>query len=69
MNNTKGHSSLTPMVSSKSNMTKAYFKRFQVQYMHMQSRKIDYHVIIHLTTQDKNKYNTPKYHYVVKFTN
>jgi large subunit ribosomal protein L5e len=50
-------------------MTKAYFKRFQVQYMHMQSRKIDYHVIIHLTTQDKNKYNTPKYHYVVKFTN
>jgi hypothetical protein len=60
---------LDTMVSSKSNMTEAYFKRFQVKYMHMQAKKIDYQAIICLTIQDNNKYNTPKYHYVVKFTN
>jgi len=43
------------MVSSKSNMTKAYFKGFQVKYMCKQARKIDYHAIIHLTIWDKNK--------------
>jgi hypothetical protein len=57
------------MVSNKSNMTKADFKRFQVKYMHMWAKKFNCHAIIHLTTKDKNKYNTPKYHYVVKFTN
>ncbi len=56
------------MVSSKSNMTKAYFKRFQVKNMHMQARKTDYQAIIHLTIQDDNMYNTLKYRYVVKFT-
>jgi hypothetical protein len=56
------------MVSNESNMTKAYLKRFQVKYMHMQARKIDYHAIIHLTIQDDNMYNTLKYCYVVKFT-
>ncbi len=34
----------------------------------MQARTIDYYAIICLTTQDKNKYNTLKYRYVVKFT-
>jgi large subunit ribosomal protein L5e len=57
------------MVSSKSNMTKAYFKRFQVKYKHRRARKIDYQAIIHFTTEDENKYNTLKYCYVVKFTN
>jgi hypothetical protein len=31
--------------------------------------KTDYRARIRLTTQDKNKYNTPKYRYVVRFTN
>jgi len=34
--------------------------------MHKQAKKIDYQVIIRLSTQDEN--NTLKYHYVVKFT-
>jgi large subunit ribosomal protein L5e len=29
--------------------------------------KTDYRARIRLTTQDKNKYNTPKYRYVVRF--
>jgi hypothetical protein len=60
---------LDTMVSTKSNMTKAHLKRFQVKYMHKQARKTNYHVIMHLTTRDKNKYNIVKYYYVVKFTN
>jgi hypothetical protein len=43
------------MVSNKSNMTKAYLKRFQVKYMQRQARKTDYQVIIRLTTRDENK--------------
>lgn len=58
----------TMLVSSKSNVTKAYFKRFQIKYMNRRARKIHYRAIIHLTTQDENKYNTSKYNYVVKFT-
>ncbi len=49
-------------------MTKAYFKRFQVKYMHMKAKKIDYPAIICLTTQNDNMSKTLKYHYVVKFT-
>lgn len=29
--------------------------------------KTDYRARIRLTTQDKNKYNTPKYRFVVRF--
>jgi large subunit ribosomal protein L5e len=50
-------------------MTKAYFKRFQVKYRRRRAGKTDYRARIRLTTQDKNKYNTPKYRYVVRFTN
>ncbi len=50
-------------------MIKANLKRFQVKYMHRQARKIDYQVIIRLTIQDENKYNTLKYRYDVKFSN
>ncbi|CAK9270510.1 unnamed protein product [Sphagnum jensenii] len=64
----------------KSHMTKAYFKRFQIKFMCRQgqffvfpcvhiSGKTDYWARIRLTTQDKNKCNTPKYCYVVRFTN
>jgi large subunit ribosomal protein L5e len=57
------------MVFIKSHMTKAYFKRFQVKYRRRRAGKTDYRARIRLTTQDKNKYNTPKYRYVVRFTN
>jgi hypothetical protein len=56
------------MVFSKSNITKAYLKMFQIKYMHMQAKKTNYQAIICLTTWDENKYNTLNYHYVVKFT-
>ncbi len=64
----EGPNQLGTMVSSKSNMTKAYLKRFQVKYMHRQAKKTNYQVIIRLTTRDENKYNTLKTCYVVKFT-
>eukprot|EP00246_Nothoceros_aenigmaticus_P006707 TRINITY_DN197_c0_g1_i2.p1 TRINITY_DN197_c0_g1~~TRINITY_DN197_c0_g1_i2.p1 ORF type:complete len:294 (-),score=52.87 TRINITY_DN197_c0_g1_i2:259-1140(-) len=49
--------------------SKAYFKRFQVKYKRRRAGKTDYRARIRLTTQDKNKYNTPKYRFVVRFTN
>ncbi|KAH9562105.1 hypothetical protein CY35_05G055800 [Sphagnum magellanicum] len=55
------------MVYVKSHMIKAYFKRFQVKYRCRRAGKTDYRARIRLTTQDKNKYNTPKYRYVVRF--
>ncbi|KAH8967594.1 hypothetical protein BDL97_03G084600 [Sphagnum fallax] len=67
------------IVYVKSHMTKAYFKRFQIKFMCGEaimcaikmhtSGKTDYWARICLTTQDKNKCNTPKYRYVVRFTN
>jgi len=57
------------MAFVKPNKTKAYFKRFQVKYKRRRAGKTDYRARIRLTTQDKNKYNTPKYRYVVRFTN
>ncbi|KAJ7571402.1 hypothetical protein O6H91_01G162200 [Diphasiastrum complanatum] len=57
------------MVFVKSQRTKAYFKRFQVKYKRRRAGKTDYRARIRLTTQDKNKYNTPKYRFVVRFTN
>jgi large subunit ribosomal protein L5e len=49
--------------------TRAYFKRFQVKYRRRREGKTDYRARIRLVTQDKNKYNTPKYRFVVRFTN
>jgi large subunit ribosomal protein L5e len=57
------------MAFIKPNKTKAYFKRFQVKYKRRRAGKTDYRARIRLTTQDKNKYNTPKYRFVVRFTN
>jgi len=48
---------------------KAYFKRFQVKYRRRREGKTDYQARRRLVTQDKNKYNTPKYRLVVRFTN
>ncbi|XP_015869709.3 large ribosomal subunit protein uL18 [Ziziphus jujuba] len=53
----------------KSQKTKAYFKRYQVKYKRRREGKTDYRARIRLINQDKNKYNTPKYRFVVRFTN
>lgn len=48
---------------------KAFFKRFQVKLKRRRQGKTDYYARIRLTTQDKNKYNTPKYRLIARFTN
>jgi len=48
---------------------KSYFKRFQVQYRRRREAKTDYYARKRLIIQDKNKYNTPKYRFVVRVTN
>jgi len=47
---------------------KAYFKRFQVKYRRRREGKTDYYARKRLVAQDKNKYNSPKYRFVVRFT-
>jgi len=46
-----------------------YFKRYQVQFRRRREGKTDYYARKRLVTQDKNKYNTPKYRLIVRFTN
>jgi len=48
---------------------RAYFKRFQVKFKRRREGKTDYYARKRLVTQDKNKYNTPKYRLIVRFTN
>merc|ERR1712100_424844 len=48
---------------------KAYFKRFQVKYKRRREGKTDYYARKRLVAQDKNKFGTPKYRFVVRFTN
>jgi large subunit ribosomal protein L5e len=48
---------------------KSYFKRFQVQYRRRREAKTDYYARKRLILQDKNKYKTPKYRFVVRVTN
>lgn len=57
------------MAFVKAQKTKAYFKRFQVPYKRRREGKTDYRARIRLINQDKNKYNTPKYRFVVRFSN
>lgn len=49
--------------------TKAYFKRYQVKFRRRRDGKTDYYARRRLIIQDKNKYNTPKYRLVVRFSN
>ncbi|PQQ03362.1 60S ribosomal protein L5 [Prunus yedoensis var. nudiflora] len=60
---------LTCAVFVKAQKSKAYYKRFQVKYKRRREGKTDYRARIRLINQDKNKYNTPKYRFVVRFTN
>jgi large subunit ribosomal protein L5e len=48
---------------------KAYFKRYQVKWRRRREGKTDYQARKALIYQDKNKYNTPKYRFVVRFSN
>jgi large subunit ribosomal protein L5e len=48
---------------------KAYFKRYQVQFRRRREGKTDYRARKRLVAQDKNKYNSPKYRLVVRFSN
>merc|ERR1711887_175084 len=48
---------------------KAYYKRFQVKYKRRREGKTDYYARKRLVTRDKNKFGTPKYRFVVRFTN
>ncbi|GAB4816493.1 hypothetical protein N2152v2_003539 [Parachlorella kessleri] len=43
--------------------------RHKVKYKRRRQGKTDYRARLRLCTQDKNKYNTPKYRLVVRFTN
>ena len=48
---------------------KAYFKRYQVKLRRRREGKTDYFARKRLTVQEKNKYNTPKYRLIVRFSN
>ncbi|KAL7576737.1 hypothetical protein ACA910_005654 [Epithemia clementina (nom. ined.)] len=48
---------------------KAYFSRFQVKFRRRREGKTDYRQRKRLVCQAKNKYQSPKYRLVVRFTN
>lgn len=48
---------------------KAYFMRYQTKFKRRREGKTDYYARKRLITQDKNKYNTPKYRLVARITN
>lgn len=48
---------------------KAYFKRYQVKFRRRREGKTDYYARKRLVIQDKNKYNSPKYRMIVRFSN
>jgi len=48
---------------------KAYYKRFAVKYKRRRQTRTDYYARRRLVIQEKNKYNTPKYRLIVRFSN
>jgi large subunit ribosomal protein L5e len=48
---------------------KSYFKRYQTKFRRRREAKTDYYARKRLIIQDKNKYKTPKYRFVVRVTN
>lgn len=48
---------------------KAYYKRYQVKFRRRRQGRTDYYARKRLITQDKNKYNTPKYRFIVRISN
>lgn len=57
------------MVYVKIERSSTYFSRYQVKYKRRRQGKTDYRARLRLTSQDKNKYNTPKYRFIVRFSN
>jgi len=57
------------MVLVKILKNRAYFKRYQVKYRRRREGKTDYFARRKMVIQDKNKYASPKYRMVVRFTN
>lgn len=57
------------MVIVKLQKNKAYFSRYQVKFRRRREGKTDYRQRKRLCAQDKNKYQSPKYRLVVRFTN
>jgi large subunit ribosomal protein L5e len=49
--------------------SKSYYKRYQTKYRRRREGKTDYFARKRMITQDKDKYDTPKYRLVVRFTN
>jgi len=47
----------------------AHFKRYQTKFRRRREGKTDYRARKRLVTQDKNKFNTPKYRLVVRISN
>merc|ERR1739841_194179 len=63
------HQQTEVMAFTKVVKNKAYFKRYQVKYKRRRQGVTDYQARKKLCVQDKNKYMTPKYRMVVRFTN
>jgi len=57
------------MPFTKVQKSKPYFSRYQVKWRRRREGKTDYYARKRLIIQDKNKYNSPKYRLVVRFTN
>lgn len=57
------------MVFVRVTKTSSYFSRYQVKFRRRREGKTDYRQRKRLCTQDKNKYQSPKYRFVVRFTN
>jgi len=57
------------MVFVRVQKSKAYFSRFQVKFRRRREGKTDYRQRKRLCVQAKNKYQSPKYRLVVRFTN
>jgi large subunit ribosomal protein L5e len=49
--------------------TSPYYARYQTKWRRRREGKTDYYARKRLILQDKNKYNTPKYRLVARFTN
>lgn len=57
------------MVFVKVQKNKAYFSRYQVKFRRRREGRTDYRQRKRLCCQNKNKYQSPKYRLVVRFTN
>lgn len=57
------------MVFVKIQKTSSYFRRFQVKYRRRREGLTDYQARRAMVAMDKNKYNTPRFRFVVRFTN